>query len=55
MGERTAVLVRMPQELKRKIELRAIARMKTKGIAWSQNDEIVALLEAAMKGRANRG
>lgn len=55
MGERTAVLVRMPGDLKRKLETRAIEAKKAKGLTWSMNDEIVALLEAATKGRRDRG
>jgi hypothetical protein len=55
MGERTGVLVRMTPELKRRIELRAIEAMKAKGITWSMNDEIVAILEAATKRRSDRG
>lgn len=55
MGERTAVLVRMPDGLKRKLEARAIEAKKSKGLTWSMNDEIVALLEGATKGRRDGG
>ncbi len=54
MDERTDVLVRIPTELLRKIEQRAIAAKKAK-FTWSRNDEIVSMLElAAAKTRAAR-
>jgi hypothetical protein len=54
MGERADVLVRMPVALKRKIERRTIAAKRSRGLAWSQNDEIVAILEDATKGRRGK-
>jgi hypothetical protein len=54
MADRTGVLVRIPTDLLRRIDQRTIAAKKAKGLTWSRNDEIVALLEAATKGRTER-
>lgn len=49
MGERADVLVRMPLQLKRELERRTIEAKKTRGLSWSQNNQIVAILEDATK------
>lgn len=55
MADRTAIVVRLPAELLEKITRRALAAKKRNGLNWSRNDEIVELLEAATKGRSDRG
>jgi hypothetical protein len=55
MADRTGVIVRMPPQLLEKIDRRTIEAKRKNGLTWSRNDEIVALLEGALKGRSDRG
>jgi hypothetical protein len=50
MADRVQVQVRMPKALKAKIEASYKRRQRVLGAStWSKNDEILALLEAALR------
>jgi hypothetical protein len=51
MAERVQVQVRMPKSLQLKLKAKWVRHKRELGAAsWSFNDELVALLEAALKG-----
>lgn len=54
MDDRTVLVRGIPAKLLEQIDLRAIASKKVKGIGWSRNNEIVAMLEDAAKTKAKR-
>jgi hypothetical protein len=50
-GDKYAVVVRMPSELQQKIDKLKTQAQKQRGARWSQNDQIVLMLERAAEER----